>query len=148
MSDHFDPSQEFADFLWLALDHGFGSIENGGGPLIPFTMTVNVDGARKLTRYASEQLEKGVALAQESIRPDISLRMYAIAWDGFVTMDGKRTDAIIVEAGEKGARLAAVFCQRYLIHPRKLFRSAKCERIGRPALIGQPTSRLVASVNT
>lgn len=39
--------------------------------------------------------------------------MYALAYDGYVTKDGVRLDAILVEVGSKGMKGALVASQRY-----------------------------------
>lgn len=146
MSEEFDPSESFADLFFTAIDHGFRSIEDGSDPLIPFTLTVSTDGRRALQRYYTGELQESVAQAQASITPDLpDVIMYAIAWDGYVTIDGERTDAIFVEAGEASDPRGVLFVQRYR-HVRKgLLRKKACERIGNPALIDHPPSRLVGA---
>lgn len=144
MSGDFEPSEQFTDFFFLAIDHGFGSIEDGAGPLVPFAMTVDLTGQKNLHRFVTERLEDGVELAREHVdghRESIS--MYAIAWDGYVTMDGERSDAICVEAADREDSLAVLFCQRYRQPKKRLFRRGKCERLGNPALIDRPKSRLL-----
>ena len=56
---------------------------------------------------------------------------YAIAFDGYLTVDGKRLDAAFVEAGERGQPEAVVFAQHYRVKKR----SGKVERVGRPILV-------------
>ncbi len=117
--------------MFLALDHGVDSVR-AGGHLIPFVMTES-KGKRSLNRFASERLEVG----QEEARKFVSksgdkTEMYALAYDGFVTIEGKKYDAIIVEAGQRGNKEATLIAQRY--KPKKLLQ--KFEVIGNPALIG------------
>jgi len=138
----FSPSEEFADLFFLAIDHGFGSIESAGGPLIPLTLVVGASGEKKLTRFALERLEEGVEQAKASVNGSSDVRMYAIAWDGFVTLEGKKWDAILVEAGESINKSGVLFAQRYAPAKKGIFRKSKCERIGNPALIAHPPSRL------
>jgi hypothetical protein len=98
-----NPSEEFASFFFLAIDHGFDSIESGGGPLTPFAMTVSASGEKSLHRFAADRLEQGLEMARSHVAANReSVSKYAIAWDGYVTLRGKRTDAILVEAGERG----------------------------------------------
>ncbi|GES41482.1 hypothetical protein RsS62_07340 [Rhizobium dioscoreae] len=75
----FNPSQDFAGFVFLAIDHGFTSIEDGGGPLVPFTMTVDPAGQKKFARFAMEKLEDGVGAAKNSVASTGAIAMYAIA---------------------------------------------------------------------
>ncbi|MFN7943383.1 MAG: hypothetical protein U0X73_17455 [Thermoanaerobaculia bacterium] len=141
MTDDFTASSEFADFFFLAIDHGFASVEDGGGPLIPFAMTVGRNGERVLTRFAMERLELGVARAREFVAEHLeTTAMYALAWDGFVTLHGERTDAVLVEAADRSEANAVLFCQRYAKTKSAILRRTKCHRIGNPALIGRPPS--------
>jgi hypothetical protein len=144
MSEEFEPSEEFADLFFLAIDHGFGSIEDGSGPLIPFVLTHSFEGKRDLRRFVTEELSDGVKQAQKFVEQNrASIRMYAIASDGYITVEGKKWDAILVEAGDSASPIGVVFCQRYQATKKGLFRKAKCERVGNPALISHPPSRLV-----
>ncbi len=139
----FQPSKEFGDLFIAALDHGFESIKDGSGPLVPFTMTVSSDGQRAIKRYFSGNLEEDAKRAQASITagmPDVA--MYAIVWDGYVTIEGQRTDAILVEAGQASDPRGVQVCQRYRTVRKFLWKKA-CERIGNPGILGFPPSRLV-----
>lgn len=60
-----------------------------------------------------------------------SARLYAVAFDGYLTTDGQRLDAAFVEAGERGQPDAVVFAQRYRVKKR----SGKADRVGRPELV-------------
>ena len=140
--DEFAPSEEFTDFFYQALDHGFGSIEGGGGPLVPFTMVVESSGQRQLTRFALERLEDGFEQAKASVTPSSPLSMYAIVWDGFITLEGQKWDAILVEAGERRIQYGVLLCQRYVHVEKSPSLDGPCERIGNPALVGKPQSRL------
>lgn len=138
----FTPSQEFADFFFLAIDHGFGSVEDSGGPLVPFTMVVESTGNKRLSRFALERLEDGLEEARSSITTSSSLVRYAIAWDGFITWEGRKWDAILVEAGEQSQEHGVLFAQRYTQGKKGFFRKGRCERVGNPALVDRPQSRL------
>ena len=83
---------------------------------------VQGNGTPQLVDTARGVVSRGVAA--EALR-------YAIAFDGYLTTDGKRTDAAFVEAGERGASGAVVFAQPYRVKKR----SRKAERVGRPVLV-------------
>ncbi|WP_349956805.1 hypothetical protein [Rhizobium sp. ZPR3] len=138
----FSPSQDFAGFFFLAIDHGFTSIEDGGGPACSVHNDCGLSGTKKLTRFAMEKLEDGVEAAKNSVASTGAIAMYAIAWDGFVTLEGRKWDAICVEAGEAQAEFGALFCQRYTTEKKGLLRRTRSVRVGNPALIGRPRSRL------
>ena len=136
------PPSPFSDFYFLALDHAFGSIEDGGGPLVPFTMSIGSDGKKGLTRFVAERLEEGLEQAKASVTATAALAMYAIAWDGYVTLDGRKWDAVFVEAGEASQEFGLMLCQRYVIPKKGLFRKSRNESVGNPTLVGKPPSRI------
>ncbi|WP_162943928.1 MULTISPECIES: hypothetical protein [unclassified Rhizobium] len=140
--NNFSPSQAFAEFFFFAIDHGFASVEDGGGPLIPFTMLVDSAGQKKLTRFAMDKLEDGVQAAKNSVTPTGAIAMYAIAWDGFITIEGRKWDAICVEAGEAQTEFGVLLCQRYTAEKKGLLRKTRSVRVGNPALIERLPSRL------
>jgi hypothetical protein len=140
MSDQpaIDASQALIDLIFMGLDHGIDSVR-GGEPLTPFVVTVGGDGKRTLTRFATDRLEHSAARAQEfvaALGADIS--MYAIALDGYFTVDGEKFDAILVEGGERGKPFALQFAQRYRLETDE----GPLEKIGNPAYLGQIEQRL------
>ena len=98
------------ELVFVALDHGIESVADGG-PLIPFAVMETADG-RELVRFAAETLEDGHAQARQHVQSGDALRV-AIAHDGFLTVEGERSDAILVEAQERGQGTSLVFAQRY-----------------------------------
>ena len=132
-------SQRLADIAFLALDHGINSIQDGAGPLIPFVISEQPDGKRKLSRYMADRLEEGVAqarLAVSQLPSDVTA--YAIAYDGYITIEGTKYDAILVEASERGRPRAVVLAQRYV--PKTEHQSF--QRVGNAALLREEESRL------
>jgi hypothetical protein len=129
-------SQQFADLVFLALDHGIDSIR-AGGPLIPF-IVIERAGERTLQRFAAERLEQGEAQARQALASlPLDVAADAFAYDGFITVEGTKTDAILVEASERGRAAGIRMAQRY--SPRKLLRSF--QTVGNPALIGECESQ-------
>ncbi|MGB4075835.1 hypothetical protein [Pseudomonas sp.] len=134
-----ETSVEMNDLMFAALDHAIASIENAG-PLVPFTMTISKAGDNKLTRFVLEMLEQGLEAAQAHIQNEKeNLKTYAIAWDGFVTIEGKKWDSIFVEAGELGTEQGVILSQRY--EKKGLFKRKNLPA-GNPALVERPTSKL------
>jgi hypothetical protein len=128
-------SEELMELAFLALDHGIASVTEGG-PLIPFALTENGEG-RQLARFAAETLEEGQAHARQHVRASDALRV-AIAYDGYLTIDDERTDAIFVEAQERGQSGSVSFAQRY----RPAGRFKKFATIGNAAFVGSGESLL------
>jgi hypothetical protein len=140
MSQIYDTPIEFNDLMFLALDHGFDSIEKNSGPLIPFVIHQNIAGERFLNRFFCDQLEAGIDEAKKYVsRNEADIYMYAIAWDGFITLDNKKWDAIIVETGMKNKEIGILICQRY---ESKGYLRKKNVKVGNPIEIGNPTSKI------
>jgi hypothetical protein len=131
-----------------AVEYALGSIEDMQGPLIPFTFVLDANAdlrERKLvlTRFASETLEEGLAAAQASIVPSADTSMYAIAWDGYATVDKVKYDAVLIETGESGKEDAAVHAQPYAATAVGLLRRTRKNRPVGPLLhVGSTRSRL------
>lgn len=126
-------SQRFADLVFLALDHGVDSVRASGGPLTPF-IAYEQEGKRELHRFAAERLEDAQQLAREAVAAlPPSVYAYALAYDGFITVQGTKFDAILVEASERGRPAGVCMAQRY--KPKKFLRSF--QTVGNPALLGE-----------
>lgn len=118
------------DLVFAALDHGVESVAEGG-PLIPFAITETSEG-RALARFVTETLEEGQVRAREHVGAAIDAERAAIAYDGYLTVEGARSDAIFVEAQERGEGEAVVFAQRY----RPGGRFKKFATVGNAAFVG------------
>ena len=137
-SDQCEMSQQFADLVFFALDHGVESVRDSGGPLIPF-LVLEQDGKRDLHRFAASRLEEGERQAREAIMASpAAVTAYALAYDGFITVQGVRTDAILVEASERGRPAGVRMAQRYT--PKKFLR--RFQTVGNPAFVEAPQTLL------
>ncbi|MBI2546735.1 hypothetical protein HYV81_06165 [Candidatus Woesearchaeota archaeon] len=123
-------NKELNDLVFLALDHGIDSVRDGGN-LVPFTLA-KTKGKPELIRVMVENLQDSETATKEIVF-ERKPKMYAIAYDGYITIDEKKYDAIIVEAGEKGKHKALKFCQRYI--PKKLLR--KFGTVGNAMYLGK-----------
>ncbi len=131
-ASNIEMSEKFADLVFLALDHGIDSVRSSGGPLTPFIM-VEQDGKRELHRFAMEPLEEGQRQAREAIAAlPQSATAYALAYDGYITVQSVKYDAILVEASERGRPMGVHMAQRYT--PKKFLRSF--QPIGNAAVLG------------
>jgi hypothetical protein len=124
-------SDELADLVFAALDHGIESVREGG-PLVPFTLVDGPDG-RSLARFVAETLEQSVEEARRKLRGEGTAERGAIAYDGYVTVEGERWDAIFVEGQERGQAASVIFAQRY----RPGGRLRKLTTIGNAAFLGE-----------
>ncbi len=116
-----------AELAYAALDQAIASVSEGG-PLIPF-LFIERSADRDLQRFTRDTLEEGQAALREAVAQlDDDVTAYAMAYDGYMTFEGKKCDAILSEAAERGAPSGVFFVQRY--QPKKgMF--GKFKRVGR-----------------
>jgi hypothetical protein len=140
MSEESPDQIKLNDLMFQVLDHAVASIRDSGGPLTPFSIAEDGSGEKTLTRYAAERLEEGEAQGKRKIEEArAGIVRYAFAWDGFVTIEGKKWDAILVEAGDKIEETGILLCQRY---QKKGFLRKGVEPVGNPGFLGKPPSRI------
>ena len=121
------PSNDLMEFALFALDHAADSVLPSSGPLVPFCL-IEVGGERKLTRFLGD-LEEGQQAARDKASQTPGAERAAVAWDGYLTVEGTRTDAVFVEASERGDSESVILAQRY----------TSGERAGNPVLVGRGT---------
>jgi hypothetical protein len=127
----------FSEFVSLTLNHGVGSVEKGG-PLIPFVLVAS-NGGRQIKRFNLDRLDEAVdaAFAFASDAQTESSRV-AVAFDGSLTWEGKRTDAIYVEASDGTTSAHVLVAQRYA----RKRRFSKLRRLGNPVYLDAAGGRL------
>jgi hypothetical protein len=93
---------------------------------------VESKGQRELRRFVLERLEDSVeaAFAFASDAQSEADRV-AVAFDGFLTWEGERTDAIYVEASDRPTSAHVLVAQRY--RPKRRF--SKLKKLGDPILL-------------
>jgi hypothetical protein len=129
-------SDELVELAFRALDLGIKSVREGG-PLIPFAMT-DAPGGGEITTFATELLEEGQEEARRHVREEGAADRVAIAYDGYLSVEGDRSDAILVEAQERGMTTCLVFAQRY----KPAGRLSPFESVGNAAFVGPGASLL------
>lgn len=131
---------ELMDLMFAALDHAVGSIAHAGGPMTPFVLCAEGDKA-ELHRFVAVTVEEGLERAREFIKhvgPEIT--QVALAYDGYVTVDDTRTDAVLVDVQATGTSTSDIFAQRYEIVHGTLAEigNAKHIAIEQPSLFREP----------
>ena len=89
-----------------------------------------------VTEEDEKYLDKARQFVDES---STAINFYAIVHDGYITVEGKKFDSVLVEGGERGSPQALLFAQRY--QSQKGFFS-KFKTIGNAAFIGETSNRL------
>ncbi|OXM72572.1 MULTISPECIES: hypothetical protein [Amycolatopsis] len=105
--------------LFDAIDHAVAEAEDTASGFVPFVLAVLPDGEKVAKRYVDDEenftVEGSVALARQDLAAaDPVPRHVALAWDGFLTLDEDRTEAVFVDAYEQGRPEGVRFAQRYL----------------------------------
>lgn len=102
----------------------------------PFIFFVDTTGQAHTIVIAPDEDGHGsdlVDVARRTVAEGISqlTQRYALAYDGYLITDGKRSDAAFVEAGDRGQPNAFLIAQRYRVKKR----SKRVERLGHPTII-------------
>jgi hypothetical protein len=122
--------EQLTEIAFLALDHGIGIVADDC-QLTPFALVEDTE--RTLVRAQGETLDDALAWLRDHVRNRPGLQRAAVTFDGFLTVEGRRTEAVLVEAYERGAE-GLVLAQRYEWHGRGAGR--RFESIGNPAVVG------------
>lgn len=138
-----DSSETVQDLAFMVLDHAMDSLA-GGSPLLPFAVTETA-GKRGLQRVASGSLEEMLAKCRAFLVTQTGVDAAALAYDGYLTLDGVRTDAVYIEAQAPGMTAAACLHQRYVPVPDGSGPDVAPELIGNPADSGDRESILPVS---
>jgi hypothetical protein len=127
----------FSEFVSLLLNHGVASVEKGS-PLIPFVVIESM-GQREIKRFILDQLEEAVDAAFASAsHAQTEANRVAVAFSGYVTWEGKRRDAIYVEASDRTTSAHVLVAQRYA--PKRRF--SKLKKLGEPLYLDASDGRL------
>lgn len=132
-------SEELVALTFFAANHALASIKRGG-TLATFTLSETNSGKRRLMRFLDATIEETVDHARAAIQelPPGTARAVT-AYDGFITLDETRSDAIMLEAQERNSGRCLTFAQRY--EPGRLLRPLR--GIGNLALVGDETATWV-----
>ena len=139
-STEVDPDADpLLQLAFTGLDHAIESVEASGGPLIPFVLARTGD-ELGLRRFVTDRLEDGPVVVEQQLAnfaagatdgADAPPDSVCGAWDGYLNVEGRRTDAVFARAIDRaGSEL--VIAQRYEM--RGLLRKT-ARRIGNAALL-------------
>jgi hypothetical protein len=102
--------EEIFDLVSAALDDGVASLSQGG--LIPFAI-LDEPGGRRVARFVAEPYEEGVRQARLAVAAAAEAVRVLIAYDGYVTIGGDRSDALLIEAQDRRRPHSVTFALRY-----------------------------------
>ena len=109
-----DVSEELQQLALQAIDVAVVAFTSGEPN--PFVFFVDGTGESHTIVVATEEGTEGsdlVAIARQTVSEGIGqlAQLYALAYDGYLTTDGERFDAVFVEAGERGEAEASLIAQ-------------------------------------
>lgn len=111
---HLNEAKEgLVELMFKGLDHGIGSIEDSEGLLIAFSL-FQQNSEIKIVRFVTDKLQDGPIQAQKYLQkmdknPDFAI----IAYEGIVTIENEKFDAVIVEGFDKNDADGYVLAQRF-----------------------------------
>lgn len=106
--------KDLQELVAAALERGFEEYGNGKHDLVPFAMTEDDDGSVGSHTFASDTLDEAIHLARNHVRRHAGgISRYAIVTTGFVSINGKRRSAMLVEAGEVGGEIVITAAQPF-----------------------------------
>lgn len=126
---------ELYDLIFEALTYGGRIVTDGGAPGV-FVFSEDTENNRTMTRTAAGNLEDGREVARAALMtsgPGV-LRAVLLA-DGYITVGGVRTDALIAEGYESGDAQSVIVAQAYSRKRRFLRFVANLD--GKPVKIGR-----------
>ncbi len=121
----------FDALVFSALSHATDCLDDGEtGPLLPFAMIVD-RGERSVRHFDAPGYEQTLdgALAFASAG---GYEFWAVAWDGLITVEGRRTEAVFVRAGGEGREESLLFAWRY----ERVVPTSEVRRLGDPIFLG------------
>lgn len=106
--------KKLVDLMLFALNHGIESIRiKGKGPLVPFVVTEN-NGEKEVMRFFTAHIEDGLSEAIRYLKDEKKSHFAALVYDGFLPMNDKKFNAVIVRGYDRTDTVAYTLGQRYL----------------------------------
>jgi hypothetical protein len=131
----------FNTFLGAVLEKGIAQAGSGRGPFHPFMILESAGGERStVIMYVDEQQPPEVVIpaACATLRDKPNLQRYAIVSSLTIKLEGRSTEAIGIEAAERGME-SGVFS---VVPIKRRFLSSKVEPTGAPILANRPPNHL------
>ena len=106
------------ELVFTALDYALENAQLSDQPFTPFSFARREDGTATLTRFAvspGADVPETIDAAREYLATvEAGTTAITLAYDGYTTYEGERTEAVFVEAHQLDLDRALILAQRYL----------------------------------
>lgn len=124
---------EFMKFVFNGIQKSVENARKSSEPIVPFVLT-RKRGEQKIQRFNSDDYQEAVDMAIEYLaqiqpKPDFAV----IAYNGILTIEGRKSDALYIKGYDKKEQKGLVFAQRY----QPVTDELEFQVIGNPALVGK-----------
>lgn len=104
------PPPQAMDLVATAFGRALDEVVRTGGPLAPLAMEP-VAGGTDIRRFEADSLEDSLAVARRELAGTSG--DWVLVWDGYLTIDEWRTDALYAHLEVAGEEAAHLFAWRY-----------------------------------
>lgn len=124
---------EFLKFVFSGIDKSVENSKKTNTLITPFIM-IRKGEEQKIQRFESDDYQEAVSMADDYLKrlqpkPDFAL----LAYDGFIAIEGRKSEALYVKGFDKSENKGLVFAQRYQPKTDEM----DFQLIGNPALVGK-----------
>jgi hypothetical protein len=106
------------ELVFTALDYALENAQLSDQPFTPFSFARREDGTATLTRFAvapGTDVPETIDAAREYLATvEAGTMAITLAYDGYTTYEGQRTEAVFIEAHQLDLDRALILAQRYL----------------------------------
>jgi len=106
-----EASERLMELVFEAVNEGLEMLKVGA--LWPFVLSLT-KGGLVLQRFNESSISASIQRAQQTLQTaDRDTLAYALVYDATITVEENQSDAIMIEAGERGKAYGLRFAQRY-----------------------------------
>jgi hypothetical protein len=119
------------ELMFYGIEQGIRVKQEGNGLLVPFVITER-KGNRQQKKFNARRTDIGLNDGMDFLKTEQDVNFGIIVFDGFLTLDGKRNEAVLVRGFDAAEDLGYLIAQRYV--PKRLLSSFKL--VGNVAFLG------------
>ncbi|WP_194898536.1 hypothetical protein [Catenulispora pinisilvae] len=113
-----ETADDTKELVFTSLDYALENAQISEQPFTPFSFALHKDGTATLTRFAVDvatDVPETLEAAREHLQTaDPATVAITLAYDGYTTYEGQRTEAVFIEAHQLNLTRTLVLAQRYL----------------------------------